>query len=433
MVYVIVKLGWRKLVMFRQLKFFKLSSMCIFLLAALSMLTFFLNEKVSRVCFYWCGYLSIISFIYLAKKKPIRTVVNRYSHPFIIMGSIYCIWSVYCKLSGQIEPELFKQAKRFILSFFIINVVLYSYTQNIIKQEKLQYLAKFTLFIAFILASIYAIYQTNCSQQRVLMGFDRATLVAYAYSFLSLAILCYVAKIKRNIFSFLLFNIIMCVSIFVIFHTETRAAMGVHTLLSIVIATQMLKSKNKSILFALTLAILFATVFCNRNIIHTRLNDVVSDMHLYKENNDRTSVGARFTMWEVGLAAFAHKPFGQSLQQRNKFIVQYLNSHGNKNSEALKYLDVHLHNEVIESASRFGIIGIIILIYFYYMFGLKTWKKHGFLNLLTIPVISLILYGLTDVLMLSVEMIVFITLCILLNLILLCPTHANRTFNENSR
>lgn len=416
--------------MFGQVKFVKLISMCIFLLAALSMLTFFLNEKVSRVSFYFCGYVSIVFFIYLAKKNSIRTVVNRYSLPFIVMGLTYCIWSVYCKLSGQIEPELFKQAKRFILSFFIINAILYSYNQSIIQQEKSQKIAKCTLFIAFILASIYAIYQTMCSEQRVLLGVDRATLVAYAYSFLSLSILCYVAKIKRDLFSFLLFNIIMGVSIYVIFHTETRAAMGVHTVLVILIATQTLKSENKFVLFALTIAILSAVVFSNRNIIDARLHDVMNDVQLYKESNDRTSLGARFTMWEVGLAAFAHKPLGQTLQQRNQFIVQYLDNHGKKNSEALQYLEVHLHNEMIESASRFGIIGIVILIYFYNMFGLKTCMKYGFFNLLTIPVISITLYGLTDVLMLSVEMIVFITLCILLNLILLCPTNASRTCNK---
>lgn len=416
--------------MLGQVKFVKLVNIGIFLLAVLSMLNFFIDEKVSRVSFYFCGYLSIVLFIYLAKKNSIKTVVNNYSLPFIVMGLTYCIWSLYCKILGQLDPLLLKQSKRFILSFFIINVALYSYNHSIIKQESLKTIAKFTLFLSFILASIYAIYQTTCSDQRVLLGIDRATLVAYAYSFLSLSILLQVVKMKRNIFKFILFNIIMGVSIFVIFHTETRAAMGVHTVLVILIATQMIKTENKYLLFALTLAVLSAAVYINRHIINTRLNEVVSDVKLYQESNDRTSLGARFTMWEVGLAAFSHKPFGQTLPQRNQFIVQYLDNHNNKNSEALQYLEVHLHNEMIESASRFGIAGLIILIYFYTVFSLKTWMKFGFFNLLTIPVIALILYGLTDVLMLSVEMIVLISLCILFNLILLFPTQTSRTGNK---
>ena len=416
--------------MLEQVKFVKLISMCIFLLAVLSMLNFFIDEKVSRVSFYFCGYFSIVFFIYLAKKNSIREIINNYSLPFFIMGVTYCIWSLYCKMLGQIEPSLLKQSKRFILSFFIINVALYSYNHNIIKQTYLQTIAKFTLYLAFILASIYAIYQTTCSEQRVLLGIDRATLVAYAYSFLSLSILCQVAKLKHNILTFILFNAIVSVSIFVIFHTETRAAMGVHTVLVILIATQMLRAENKYLLFLLTLAVLSAAVYSNRHIINTRLHDVVSDVKLYQESNDRTSLGARFTMWEVGLAAFAHKPFGQTLQKRNQFIVQYLDNHHNKNSEALQYLEVHLHNEIIESASRFGIAGLIVLIYFYMVFSLKTWMKFGFFNSLTIPVIALIFYGLTDVLMLSVEMIVLISLCILFNLILLCPTNASGTGNK---
>lgn len=416
--------------MLGQVRFVKLVSMCIFLLAALSMLNFFINEKVSRISFYLCGYFSIVFFIHLARKNSVRSLINSYSLPYIFIGLTYGIWSIYCYLSGQIEPELFKQTKRVILSFFITNAVLYSYNQSIINQKYLQNLARFTLFISFILASFYAIYQTSCSDERVLLGIDRATLVAYAYSFLSLSILCYLARMKRNLITFLVFNFIIVISIFVIFHTETRAAMGVHTVLIIVIATQALKTEKKFLLFGLTLAILSAAIFTNRHIIDTRLQEVVNDVKLYKKSNDRTSLGARFTMWKVGLAAVEHKPFGQTLHQRNHFIVQYLDNHGNKHSEALNYLDVHLHNEMIESASRFGIVGILIFIYFYATFGLKTFMKYGFFNVLTIPIISLIFYGLTDVLMLSIEMIVLITLCIIFNLILLRPYDATGTCNK---
>lgn len=67
----------------------------------------------------------------------------------------------------------------------------------------------------------------------------------------------------------------------------------------------------------------------------------------------------------------------QSLETRGQKIIE-LSKEDEKYKGATLYLDVHMHNEVIEALSTKGILGVIALLFFYFSlvwYCIKT-KKY---------------------------------------------------------
>lgn len=123
-------------------------------------------------------------------------------------------------------------------------------------------------------------------------------------------------------------------------------------------------------------------------------------------------------MWKTGLLAFEQHPFGQTQQERNDWIRSWLDAHGNPDSFALVYLDVHLHNEFIQYASVFGVEGILILIFFYWSAIVMSARTWGIFNPVTAVGLTFLLYGGTDVLLTSNELIVMLSVMMTLSMLI---------------
>ena len=71
-----------------------------------------------------------------------------------------------------------------------------------------------------------------------------------------------------------------------------------------------------------------------------------------------TSIGARLAMQQVGISTGKAHLWGQSLEQRGeeiqRLVEQDLQLRG-----ALEFINVHLHNEVIDTFSLKGIPGLL--------------------------------------------------------------------------
>ncbi|HFM0692194.1 TPA: O-antigen ligase domain-containing protein, partial [Escherichia coli] len=80
--------------------------------------------------------------------------------------------------------------------------------------------------------------------------------------------------------------------------------------------------------------------------------------------NSQSSVGARFAMVNAGIKGSPDGFNWQSLEQRAEKI-KALSAENNIYSGALLFLDVHMHNEIVESLSTKGKIGLLVLIMFY--------------------------------------------------------------------
>lgn len=397
-----------------------------FSLTVIVLLSCFIDEKFSRITYYFDSYVCIIGMLTLCFHKLLKKEYFNFSLPFFIMGLTFFSWSYLCSLAGGKDFLLFLQAKRYFLSFFIITFLIYFSLSDFSHHQRIKLFAKTALWLAFICSSLYAVFQSIGSSERVLLGIDQATMSAYAYSFLSLSLLMQVIKISSQRIKTVAFIVVSSISIYVIYHTQTRAAMGVHTLILFLLAAKVASPRYKPLSFILIISMLCLSVLGNWNIISHRSSQALSDIHQYDARNDKTSLGARFTMWKVGLVAFEHRPLGETLNHRNAFITEYLALKGEKRSDALKYLDIHLHNEFIQYASTFGIIGILVMLYFYYSFILKTVKFFGRYNLISIPMIALLIYGITDVVFVSAEMIVIFSCIITFNLIIMLEKSDNR-------
>lgn len=401
-------------------------SLAAFLLLLLTSVTFFVDGKLSRYFFYFCGYVSVPGFILFTFSQGIKKSLNNLSLPFLIMGVLFLLWSLWCAVSGEGDYLLYTPAKRMILSFFIISFILSTYRNALFSKEKLQRYALVALWITFLAASLSGIHQALNSSDRVLLGIDRPTMSAYAYSFVSLTLMMALAYDKNRLRKNITFLCTIIISTYVIFHTQTRAAMGIHTFLIAVITFHLFQVKKEPLSCLASLLLLAISVSSNHHIIDHRTDEAIRDVQFYKNDNDRTSLGARFSMWKVGLLSFEQRPFGETLHQRNDFIRGYLRSSGEEDSDVNRYLDVHLHNEVIQYLSVFGIFGLLVLLYFYYVFTLGVRKQFGLMNGISVPMVAMIFYGLTDVLFIADEIILLSSVVIVLSAVIMSGKEISR-------
>ena len=378
----------------------------------------FLDEKAARVIFYWCGYVSAAGVIYEAAFRRQRLLRNPLPLTFFALGIVFTGWSVLSDISGAAGGALLLTAgKRMVLAFFILCYLTHVWRENILSRRLLSRLALASVATGVTAATLYGIVQGAMTQDRILLGINRATLTAYAYSVTTLALMTTLLQLRNVKLRSVLFVVLAALSLYVVGLTETRAAMAIHTLLIAVLATRFFwLTRSKAAVTLAGLAIAGALV-ANYSVIEARAAVTLSEIRSYQNNDDHTSLGSRFTMWKTGLLAFEHHPFGQTQPARNAWIVRWLDTHGNPDSFAITYLDVHLHNEFIQYASVFGITGVVVLACFYWISVVGSATAWGFLNPITVAALACLLYGMTDVLLTSVELIV--VLCMLFSMMAL--------------
>jgi len=129
------------------------------------------------------------------------------------------------------------------------------------------------------------------------------------------------------------------------------------------------------------------------------------------EGNKSGSLTSRLAMWNIGAACFAANPLGMNMEQRTAWFKHYVKEN-HRDASALEFVSIHLHNELLDSATLQGIPGMVIVLAFYLALILRALRKNNalLLSVMLVTVVS----GLTDVLFISRE----ITICISLLLIL---------------
>lgn len=404
-------------------------SLAVLSCALLVLPTSFVYEKGGRILFYLCSYFSIIAVCVNFRKYGTSFLKSKSAHSLLFLGAIFIIWSFYSDNINNLNNELlFTAGKRCILSFFILGYFYTLLSEKESYDDKLRKWAIYSVVAAFVTSSIYAFFQaiitTDPANFRVVLGINRATLTAYAYSALSLALLTLVLQLNKNRLRELIFFTVATISLYVIFLTQTRSSIAIH-LIFIAYLTYRLFLTSRSYKFIAVLSI--AIVLCasaSYKIIESRLDTTVQEIYLYKQGDDKTSLGSRFTMWKTGILSFKRAPFGQDLEERNKFIKDYLYAENKTDSMALEYIDVHLHNEIIQYASTFGVVGVVALIYFYWCNIISVSRSVDIVSPTSVVTFSTLLYGSTDVLMTSVEYIVIYTM--LITMLMIISTRVTR-------
>lgn len=377
----------------------------------------FIDEKISRVSFYLCGYLGLLGIAINFRECLSSLLACKIILPVLLMSFLYTIWSLLCEMvSYNAQGTLFTPGKRWFVAAVISWYAVWLYNHDSAQRGLIRRYCIFSLLGAFIIASIYGIWQHIETSDRIVFAMNRPTGAAYQYSALSLVLmtvtLCDRLSLKKQYFIFTT----GLLSIYVIFLTETRSAMVIHTLaVSMLILHVVFKYKKlKLIPLVFIILTLASIIYTNWDLISLRYDRTSQEFSLYQQGNDKTSLGARFTMWRVGVMAFINAPLGETQASRNEKIVDFLRSEKNQNSDALRYVDVHLHNEIIQTGSLFGIFGICILGFFYYTLIFNNSLGKNFLyNSISVLSLTTLLYGLTDVILTSIEYVVVFSLLLI--------------------
>jgi O-antigen ligase len=379
----------------------------------------FIYEKGGRVLFYYCAYFSLTGLaIELWKKNKIQ-FVDRKALTMLMLGGVYIIWSLYAQYSLHTQDDQYYTAgKRFILAFIILSYIFHLFRSDYLDKSLIIRLCILSLALSFVTSSSFAIYQSLTSSERVVLGINRATLTAYAYSAVTLALIALILKSTETKQKRIYFLFVSIVSLYVIMLTQTRSAMVIHTLFLAYMMFRLFSVTRNLKLIACVVVLMSVAAGLSYKVIEGRLETTVNEYHDYEKGNDKTSLGSRFTMWKTGVLAFERAPLGQTQYERNKFITDYLDSHNQSDSWALIYINVHLHNEFIQFASLFGVLGVAVLLYFFYTFIVVEIRLYRSITPIAISGMAILLYGMTDVVLTSIEFIaIFSVLVALLSII----------------
>lgn len=278
------------------------------------------------------------------------------------------------------------------------------------------------LFIALLVNLIYIVYAyyqffiLNESRATLSLAYGpNATGAAYTITFISLYALIAISKLVTK-FRLSLLIIIGFANFIAIAATGTRAGIIVYPIIIIIIFWNELKRHSmqtkKNSIYSFVFLIIASGILLYKPIME-RVNDLKSDIAQYNENNTVTSVGARFAMYKTGIESSYNNYTGQSLEERG-YKIKKIVENNKELSGALLFLGIHLHNQMIDTLSTTGWLGVVLNMLF--LISIITFIHKKNITLMYSFVVPLVLYGLSDVLAYAVP----VPLAWLLTLTLIC-------------
>lgn len=373
----------------------KLASL-LFLLITISISFFMYSGEITRNFFYIATYIAVLYFIYVTLRVDKKIKFYPVACTILLLGISKLLW-VMLNVNHQYPLIAYHyqiSGKRLILASFI----LYAIEHNIHKW-KIPALTVRTgiaiMTILFIVISVIRIIVYLKTGERMKINSDAPTSGAYTFTIFSLLVM-YSLKYHALKHYRLICLIVMTLTFAVLAATETRSAIILFILISAgsIIYDFTKSSHTSKIIYGFAIAVLIIAAVTSGhpyyNKVLTRFDNLQNEVTSYNDGKRNTSVGARFSMWRAGVDAFKHHPFGQSADSRNALATTFIDEHEGGNPEALRNLQFHLHNDIIDTMSLQGILGALIMVLFFavlllYPFRLVP-KGYEFL-LLSVPVI----------------------------------------------
>ncbi len=232
---------------------------------------------------------------------------------------------------------------------------------------------------------------------RVALGFEHQTGTAYALTLIALLASQAIInlRLKHTVALYLLHFLI---SLAVIITTQTRAAILVYPILSVGLFLMYYRHNRTMLLRALLGFVILVGVAAIplKPIIESRYQNFLVDLHSYNQDNSNTSIGARLAMQRAGIESGKGHYWGQSLEQRGAEI-QRLAVQDTSLQGALEFINVHLHNEIVDTFSLKGIPGVVVLLLLYTAMFLIAYCQRS--PLLFVVSGAIAVYGLSDLLL----------------------------------
>lgn len=381
-----------------------------FTLAILSIVFTLIITARQREIFYFSFYLAMFGLF--VERKNIRLPKMDISYVIIAIGLIKIIWTLvlYRHMQGYgLGHTQLDAGKKLVVGGVLIFYISY-FSHYLTTFNYRQYLlAGFTL--AFLLATGYGIYQVYHGIERIDLSTNRATIAAYIYSALSILLIYLLVKLKNSTGCHIAIVTIIIVSFLIVVMTGTRAAILSHLLLILLMMLfHFRKIHLKPLLIVVALAGI-ASMASYGKYIKPKIEQTNTEITLYQQGDDFSSLGSRFSLWSVGLKIFSQHPFGNTVEARHTQAEEIIIGDP-QNKTAMIYIDSHLHDELLEAASLQGIVGLLAVLFFYgYIITLSLIQKNTPLLMVGCCMIT---YGLSDVLLISSESLLFYMTCIAL-------------------
>lgn len=97
--------------------------------------------------------------------------------------------------------------------------------------------------------------------------------------------------------------------------------------------------------------------------VQSRVNSAINDVRLYNQGNSNTSLGARFEMWKGASQLFLEKPIFGWGDSNYEAAMKRLVDEGKANKVVTLF--GHPHNEMLNSAAKQGLLGLLALLALY--------------------------------------------------------------------
>lgn len=250
--------------------------------------------------------------------------------------------------------------------------------------------------LAFGIGAIEAFYTyfTESSSRANIGGIS--TTAAYLATIQGLLCIYAINKIATQ-YRRVLMVLIAIITLTIIVMTGTRSAIILFPVILMLMAVKTMNFRDVIKLFPVFIIMLAIPLVASHQ-VRDRFAEAYQDICQDGSNNS-TSIGSRFSMWISGLSTAHDHPFGQSAESRLKDITRYINANERGNTEALRNVPYHLHNEVIEIASLQGLIPAVFMLTFY-IFTVLAFRKQGKIDLAAFTfTMPLVVFGIGDVLM----------------------------------
>lgn len=381
-----------------------------FSLAILSIVFTLIITARQRELFYFSFYVAMFGLFF--ERKNIRWPKMDISYAIILIGLIKIIWTLvlyrHMQGYGLGNTQLDAGKKLVVGGVLIFYISHFSHYLTTINYRQFL-LAGFAL--AFVLATGYGIYQVYHGIDRIDLSTNRATIAAYIYSALSILLIYLLIKLKRSMAYHIATAAIIITSFLIVVMTGTRAAILAHLLLILLMMLFHFRKIHLKPLLIVVALVGVAGVASYGKYIKPKIEQTSTEIMLYQQGDDFSSLGSRFSLWSVGLKIFSQHPFGNTVEARHTQAAEII-VNDPKNQTAMVYIDSHLHDELLEAASLQGIVGLLAVLFFYgYIITLSLRQKNTPLLMIGC---CMIVYGLSDVLLISSESLLFYMACIAL-------------------
>lgn len=389
-------------------------SYLIYLGCAIAFCTIPFGFEVGRNFFYAASYLAFITIALNAKyflKKKHNLILPVL---FLCVGMATIFWMYYFKKPGEyinIYRSYMSTGKLQIATAFILLVAL---NERLCIQRYFVALA----LICGLAVNAYALYQGLILDiPRIELNFDRATIVAYLMTAINLLMMQAILMLRTR-YRLFLYAIGFLITFSGLVLTGTRAAMLIYPVavsLSLLATKSLVSRKHKIQLIAVVPLLLLASGLIFKSQIEQRIADFKHNLQMIDQPKIDNSIISRLTMQVVAIRTGSEAPLGQSAEQRGQdiraIVAQEPRLYG-----VMPYINVHMHNEVLETYSLKGFWGVLFLLALYSSLLVSSFKPYRNAPLLGIT-FSLFFYGISDVIFFSTEGTVIFCLAIIMSIL----------------